>query len=157
MSLHFLRYPIHFPREPCYGDKENFPGVRTYGVRDVNETYDVYCFAEKMSGTFILQWQQRNTTRRTSVNWTSYPIIPCCKCVVSPQAESSTPCQWRSSLSMKQKISVVNLVPDWLLLENFTWPGKVVWMCVMLAGWLTKVCAIPLTLPGLSVEGVFWE
>ncbi|XP_072134210.1 aggrecan core protein isoform X1 [Mobula birostris] len=50
MSDQTVRYPIHKPREGCYGNLDEYPGVRSYGIRDTDETYDVYCFAEELQG-----------------------------------------------------------------------------------------------------------
>ncbi|XP_067873741.1 aggrecan core protein [Heterodontus francisci] len=50
MADQTVRYPIHKPRVGCYGNLDEYPGVRSYGVRDTNETYDVYCFTKELQG-----------------------------------------------------------------------------------------------------------
>ncbi|XP_015273612.1 PREDICTED: brevican core protein [Gekko japonicus] len=57
-----VRYPIHTPREACYGDMDGFPGVRNYGVVDPEDMYDVYCYAEELYGElFVVSSQEKFT------------------------------------------------------------------------------------------------
>ncbi|XP_075413089.1 neurocan core protein [Tenrec ecaudatus] len=50
LSDHTVRYPITQSRPGCYGDRSSLPGVRSYGRRDPQELYDVYCFARELGG-----------------------------------------------------------------------------------------------------------
>ncbi|XP_040897857.1 versican core protein-like [Toxotes jaculatrix] len=45
-----VRYPITKPRTGCYGNLQAKPGIRSYGTRKPTETYDVYCYVDKLDG-----------------------------------------------------------------------------------------------------------
>uniref|UniRef100_A0AAV2MR63 Versican a n=1 Tax=Knipowitschia caucasica TaxID=637954 RepID=A0AAV2MR63_KNICA len=45
-----VRYPIIQPRKGCYGNLKTKPGIRTYGIRKPSDTYDVYCYVDKLDG-----------------------------------------------------------------------------------------------------------
>ncbi|KAM9852033.1 brevican core protein [Aulostomus maculatus] len=50
LSDHSVRYPIQMPREGCFGDMDELPGVRNYGLLEADELYDVYCYVENIAG-----------------------------------------------------------------------------------------------------------
>uniref|UniRef100_A0A3Q2P3G8 Versican core protein n=1 Tax=Fundulus heteroclitus TaxID=8078 RepID=A0A3Q2P3G8_FUNHE len=41
-------YPITRPRDGCLGNLKITPGIRSYGVRNPLDTYDVYCYVDKL-------------------------------------------------------------------------------------------------------------
>ncbi|XP_041642953.1 versican core protein-like [Cheilinus undulatus] len=45
-----VRYPITRPRKGCYGNLKSKPGVRSYGTKKPTDTYDVYCYVDKLDG-----------------------------------------------------------------------------------------------------------
>ncbi|KAJ3603508.1 hypothetical protein NHX12_028253 [Muraenolepis orangiensis] len=59
-----VRYPITKPRHGCYGNLKGKPGVRTYGVRKATETYDVFCYVDKLHGEVYYAPVTRKMTLR---------------------------------------------------------------------------------------------
>ncbi|XP_078027197.1 uncharacterized protein LOC144464344 [Epinephelus lanceolatus] len=45
-----VRYPIRRPRDGCYGNLKTAPGVRSYGTKKPTDTYDVYCYVDRLDG-----------------------------------------------------------------------------------------------------------
>ncbi|KAF7241626.1 Aggrecan core protein [Varanus komodoensis] len=57
-----VRYPIVVPRSKCEGDKDDLPGVRTYGMRPASEMYDVYCYIDRLNGEVFFATQPEQFT-----------------------------------------------------------------------------------------------
>ncbi|KAK1792340.1 hypothetical protein P4O66_012293 [Electrophorus voltai] len=57
-----VRYPITNPRLGCSGNMPGKPGVRSYGFRKPSETYDVYCYADKLEGQVFFAPTTRKMT-----------------------------------------------------------------------------------------------
>uniref|UniRef100_A0A8C1VUW0 Versican core protein n=1 Tax=Cyprinus carpio TaxID=7962 RepID=A0A8C1VUW0_CYPCA len=57
-----VRYPITRPRPGCFGNLPGKPGVRSYGKRKPTETFDVYCYVDKIEGNVFFAPTPRKMT-----------------------------------------------------------------------------------------------
>ncbi|XP_026112454.1 versican core protein-like [Carassius auratus] len=57
-----VRYPITRPRPGCFGNLPGKPGVRSYGKRRPTETFDVYCYVDKLEGNVFFAPTMRKMT-----------------------------------------------------------------------------------------------
>ncbi|KAF4112982.1 hypothetical protein G5714_005527 [Onychostoma macrolepis] len=57
-----VRYPITRPRPGCFGNLPGKPGVRSYGKRKPIETFDVYCYVDKIEGNVFFAPTLRKMT-----------------------------------------------------------------------------------------------
>ncbi|XP_055056130.2 uncharacterized protein [Misgurnus anguillicaudatus] len=57
-----VRYPITRPRPGCFGNLLKKPGVRSYGKREPTDTFDVYCYVDKIEGNVFFAPTLRKMT-----------------------------------------------------------------------------------------------
>uniref|UniRef100_A0A673NH83 Versican core protein n=1 Tax=Sinocyclocheilus rhinocerous TaxID=307959 RepID=A0A673NH83_9TELE len=57
-----VRYPITRPRPGCFGNLPGKPGVRSYGKRKPTETFDVFCYVDKIEGNVFFAPTPRKMT-----------------------------------------------------------------------------------------------
>ncbi|KAK9974412.1 hypothetical protein ABG768_022512 [Culter alburnus] len=57
-----VRYPITRPRPGCFGNLSVKPGVRSYGKRRPTETFDVFCYVDKLEGNVYFAPTMRKMT-----------------------------------------------------------------------------------------------